>query len=187
MTVTEFRKTFATLPAAGWLTEAEGLLLVDYASRRMSGSNLVEFGSYCGRSAKLLGTYAYGADVHLRPSGPWLHCVDPWGDFGLPARTGDQAFAEFYDAVKGLPVVFYRTRVEDWTPCPAGFVYCDGDHSYEGTLAQIRKALECKPQVIAVHDVNDAGGGREVKKACLELLGPWTERVERLAAWELNR
>ncbi len=182
MTVTEFRKAFASLPD-GWLTEDEALLLVDYASR--TTGRIVEFGNYLGRSACLLGRLYddphWTADTEYRA----VQCVDPWGDFGLPQLTGNEVFSRFKSAVVDLPnVVIFRGRVEDWEPAPAGFVYCDGDHSYEGTLAQVRKALACDPQVIAAHDVNDTGGGVHVKRACLELLGPWTERVGRLAVWD---
>lgn len=180
MTVTEFRQTFASLPSDGWLSELEALLLVDYASR--TTHHMLEFGSYCGRSAKLLGTLAALTEREL-------HCVDPWGDFGLPSKTGDQALEEFKTNIAGLPVGWWRSRVEDWKHpqhWSYGFIYCDGDHSYEGTLAQLRKAAELEPLIIAVHDVNDSGGGKKVKQACLELLGEWKERVERLAVWEVR-
>jgi hypothetical protein len=180
MTDRELELAFASLPD-GWLTRNEALLLVK-AAERTTGT-IVEVGSYYGRSACLLARLG-------RP----LVCVDPWADCGEfvygPGTTGDKVFAAFNVNIAALGyaamrrVTICRTRVEDWTPVPAGLVYLDGDHTYEGTIRQIEKAFLCNPAIIAVHDVNDGGGGRLIKKACVELLGPWAERVERLAVWD---
>jgi hypothetical protein len=48
------------------------------------------------------------------------------------------------------------------------------------------QALRCHPDYILVHDVNDVGEGKAIRDACLEVLGPWKERVGRLAAWEVS-
>lgn len=178
MTVTEFRRVFADLPQ-GWLTEIEALLLVDWAGR--TTGLIVEIGSYYGRSTALLASL---------PGQRIVQVVDPWADCGDfkygPGVTGDEVYNSFLMTCNFLPVIATRCRVEEWNPCPAGFVYCDGDHTYAGTRTQIEKALACNPMIIAAHDVNDTGGGVDVKRACLELLGPWTERVERLAVWDLR-
>jgi hypothetical protein len=63
--------------------------------------------------------------------------------------------------------------------------YLDGDHTYQGTYNQIKVAQRCLPSIIAIHDVNDNGGGKMIKEAALSLLGPWNERVERLAVWTI--
>jgi hypothetical protein len=172
--VGDFRRVFDILTPHGWLTVGEALLLIDYADR--TKGPIVEVGSYYGRSAMILASLD-------RP----LVCVDPWeNEFSAPV-PGDEVLRHFRENLSLVPnaaVTVARKRVEDWQSVSAGFVYLDGDHSYEGTLAQVRKALRCNPDVIAVHDVNDDGGGVEIKKAALTLLGPWTERVERLAVWD---
>ncbi len=182
MNVTEFRAVFDKLPTHGWLTLDEALMLVDWASR--TEGPMVEIGSYHGRSAVLL------ASMDAPEKRRHLTCVDSWDtEFSKPT-SGAAVFADFEANLRAAKVSHLVTpvisRVEDWTPTPAGFVYCDGDHSYQGTRDQLIKALECKPDVICAHDVNDKGGGIEIKKACLELLGPWDERVNRLAAWRFR-
>lgn len=192
MTVTEFRKAWAGLPSNGWLDLEEALLLVEAAE--MTSGPMVEIGTYYGRSAVLL--------AQLKDEGPdefgcsklprTLYCVDPWEDCGEfkfgPNVTGDEVFEAFLNNIKGLPIIYVRTRVEDWVPPPVlfEFWYLDGDHTYQGTRRQINTALANGARVIAVHDVNDDGGGVVVKRACLELLGPWKERVGHLAVWELK-
>lgn len=188
MHVTEFRAAWAIADhVPGWLTLDEALLLVDAASR--TAGPMVEVGSYYGRSAALLGRMRDDLPKHLVPRR--LTCVDPWADCGDfvygPDVTGDEVFEDFKKHVDGLGVVIARCRVEDWTSTPADFWYLDGNHTYNGTRAQVEIALANGAKVVAAHDVNDAGGGVAVKAACLELLGPWQERVGRLAVWELKR
>lgn len=172
----DFDVAFERCTSHGWLTKPEAELLVR-AAQDTSG-DIVEVGCYQGRSAMLLAQL-----------GRTLHCVDPWDDSN--DMKGDAVLAKFLENMNRirphrLTYQIYPYRVEDWTPVPAGFVYLDGDHTYKGTKAQVLKALECRPQAIAAHDVNDSGGGLEVKEAMLETLGPWNERVERLAIWRLG-
>lgn len=189
MNVTEFRRVFASLPQ-GWLDLEEALLLVDAAER--TEGPMLEVGSYYGRSACLLGRlcrHTWEGDEEERP----LTCVDPWADRGDfrygPGVTGDEVFAAFKANVAALPNVrAVRGCIEDVTLRDGyGFAYLDGDHSYVGTLAQVRAAMLSGAKVIAAHDVNDGGGGVLVKRACLELLGPWQERAGRLAVWEIRK
>lgn len=178
MTEAEFRAAFDRLTPHGWLSEPEARLLVKAAEE--TTGDIVEIGSYMGRSAMLLACL-----------GRTLWCVDPWADGFHSELTGDQVYGRFIVNVSRLPpaalklVKTCRMGIENWLPVPAGIVYCDGDHSYQGTRNQIFKAKACAPTRIAVHDVNDDGEGAEIKRACLELLGPWHERVERLAVWRL--
>jgi hypothetical protein len=116
-----------------------------------------------------------------------LYCVDPWpNDFG-DAVSGDERFRRWQANTKDLPVIAMRMRVEEWLPIRASLVYLDGDHSLIGTTSQILQALRCHPDYILVHDVNDGGQGAAVRDECLRVLGPWHERVERLAAWDVSR
>ncbi len=183
MTVSQFRRVWNRLPQ-GWLSLEEALLLTAAAQVATRSNPLIEVGSYYGRASVLLAESASNMDLSV-------YCIDPWedcGDFRYgPNVTGEEVYQAFLENTKGYPKVYHkRMRVEDWHPIPADFVYLDGDHSYKGTLAQCQKALECRPYTIAAHDVNDTGGGMEVKRAVLEVLGPWSERVEKLAVWRLK-
>jgi SAM-dependent methyltransferase len=157
----------------GWLTPEEADLL-----DRMAGlceGPILEVGCYKGRSTVLLASYG-------RP----VYCVDPFSDFCKADLSGDQIEAEFRRNTAHLPnIKLFRQTVETWTPRDCGLCYLDGNHTYQGTVSQIKIAQFCRPQWIAVHDVNDRGGGKQVKQACLDLLGPWHERVGRLATFRV--
>lgn len=176
-----FKDAYSRSPAAGWLTEPEAQLLWETA--RATEGWIVEVGSYQGRSTCLL------AQLH------WpLLCIDPWDNNFDTDLTGDEVFARFRANIKQLreadprvDIHVCRGLVGATQPIGAGFVYLDGDHTFQGTTEQISFALRCRPQAIAAHDVNDSGAGNEVKRACLDLLGPWQQRVERLAVWYLKK
>lgn len=193
-----FEDVYPTLPGTGWLSEVEARLLWDSVNR--TEGPILEVGCYHGRSSVLLAS-----------TGRPLYCVDPFEGFNSDdpdGRITERAWAQnIYSKRCGpiypvplddptsamsealnfrLPSVYlFRQRVEDWEVKPVSFAYLDGDHTYSGTVNQIEKAKLCNPKVVAVHDVNDSGGGVEVKRACLELLGQWETRVERLAVWTL--
>lgn len=174
-----FDEMYARITSYGWLAEEEARLLLDAAN--MTVGPMLEVGSYRGRSAMLL------AQLDRI-----LHCVDPWADGFDSDMTGDQLFADFKLHLDELPnhglnVCIHRCRVEDWLPQPVGFAYLDGDHTEQGTAAQIRKALACTPSVVAMHDVKDEGEGVAVKRAAKMALGRWTFRTGSLAVWRLKR
>lgn len=169
-----FDEVFATLPD-GWLSEGEARLLWDWALK--TEGPILEVGCFKGRSTCLLAALG-------RP----VTCVDPFSDFSTEDPSGEQTVQVFAANLlaRGLceTVTLERKKIEDWTPTERyGFVYLDGDHTYSGTKNQILKALTTWAGVIAIHDVNNSGEGKEVKRAALELLGMWNDRVERLAVW----
>lgn len=167
-----FTYVYPTLPGNGWLTEPEAELLWKVAN--LSQGPILEVGSYHGRSTCLLAA-----------TGRQVYAVDPFDGF-TSDHAGNDIEAALRLALKsrGLTnVEIFRQRVEDWKPRPVGFAYLDGDHTYIGTVAQIEAAKACGAKYIAVHDVNDKGDGAEIKRACLRLLGSWSERAERLAVW----
>ena len=174
MTKERFDELFNRATAHGWLSRDEAWMLVTYAERTVG--NIVEVGSYMGRSAMILAGLG-------RP----LYCVDPWDDQFSSDYPGDTIYAQFLENVGSIPecehVYGIRKRVEDWTPIEAGFVYLDGDHTYRGTKAQIEKALDCSPQIIAIHDYSEVGGGAEIKRAADKLLGQYHMRCDRLAVY----
>ena len=169
-----FEEVYATLPGNGWLSEDEARLL--WLCCQKTDGAILEVGCYQGRSTVLLASF-----------GRTVQCVDPFAGFCTEDLDGDKARAAFLANTRQLSNVFIEVcKVEDWGAFISPHIdlcYLDGDHTYDGTVAQIKKALECKPTVIAVHDVNDTGDGAEVKRAALSMLGPWNLRVGRLAAW----
>ena len=173
-----FEDVFYYLPKNGWLSKPEAKLLWDVAGD--SDGPILEVGCYHGRSTCLLAALG-------RP----VHAVDPFANFDDGDPSGDKIQDAFVENLCSRNlfgnVCLYRQSVESWTPRPCGFAYLDGDHTYDGTLRQVEKALACGARMIAAHDVNDDGGGKDVRDACLKLLGPWQERVERLAWWEVKR
>lgn len=175
-----FDEVYKTLPD-GWLTETEAKTLW-VAALSCTGA-ILEVGCYKGRSTVLLAA-----------TERTVYCVDPWAGFDSDDPTGDKTFKAWLTNIQirgyASNVFWFRQTVSEWLgksyidgPRPARFAYLDGDHTYEGTKLQIEAAKACGAVTIAVHDVNDRGDGLEVKRACLELLGPWKVRVERLAVW----
>lgn len=172
-----FDAAFDRLTAQGWLSRDEALMLIKYAE--LTEGPIVEVGSYCGRSAMMLGSL-----------GRLLYCIDPWADGFNDNESGDELYAKFHMNMARVPGIVYaaiRSRVEDWSPVSAEFVYLDGDHTADGTRVQISQALKCRPKYIAIHDVNDRGEGVAIKDTAVKMLGKWVERVERLAVWDMKR
>lgn len=165
-----FEEIYATLPGNGWLSEDEARLL--YSAAQETEGAILEVGCYQGRSSVLLASF-----------GRLLFCVDPFDRGDTAGEDGGIVEAAWRRNVAYPHVILFKVPIEEWGTRPVGFAYLDGDHSYQGTLDQIEKALECRANVIAIHDVNDSGGGLEVKRAAVETLGDWDERVERLAVW----
>ena len=175
-----FDEIYDTLPGNGWLSRAEAELLYRAASE--CDGPILEVGCYEGRSTVLLASLG-------RP----VYAVDPFGGFHSEDPSGERTFTTFISNMasrKITNVILTRKRIEDCYPIllsKFGFAYLDGDHTYRGTREQIEAAVWRQSDIIAIHDVNDSGDGAEVKRAALELLGPWDERVERLAVWRMRR
>lgn len=169
-----FDEIFETLPGNGWLSKPEAALL--WRCLKLVGTgNVLEVGCFEGRATCLLAQGVPGI----------VHVVDPFAGFSTEDPDGARTHEAFLENAGAFSNVrLHKVRIEDWEPRPVDLAYLDGDHTYEGTLAQINKALACAPKTIAVHDVNDGGGGLEVKRACLRALGCWDERVDRLAVWK---
>lgn len=165
------RAIVSTLPSDGWLTAAEAELLLRAAST--TRGDMLEVGSYQGRSTVLLAS--------LKRT---LHCVDPWDDSFNTEVPGDVSFKKFIAnlAERGITnVVPYRMHIADWPLREVSFAYLDGDHTYSGTLEQVRVAVDCGAVVIAVHDTHDP----QVSRACEEMLGRPHEVVETMAVWNV--
>lgn len=197
----DFEQAFDILPTQGWLSKDEAQLLWDWA--KGTDGPILEVGCYHGRATCLLAQLG-------RP----LLCVDPFVGFDEDDMDGQKTIAAFYRNLasrgfstltvplttglvewpKEFPtevprVALFLQKIEEWLPeryGPINFCYLDGDHTYEGTTAQVRVAIRAGAKRIAVHDVNDHGDGVQVREACLRILGPWVKRVGRLAVWEVK-
>lgn len=188
-----FEQVFAELPGTGWLSEEEARLL--WAAAQQEPGPILEVGCYHGRSTCLL------AEL-----GQPMYCVDPFKSFSTEDPTGeatraawarnlvDRGYLPFTidpedEHLLISPAAFcylFAVPIEEWKPRRVSFAYLDGDHTYKGTENQVRCALACQARVIAVHDVNDSGGGVEVRDAAVGILGPWAARAGRLAVWSVR-
>jgi len=138
--VKSFDDAYEVVPD-GWLTRPEAELL--WAAADTTSGPILEVGLYRGRSTVLLSALG-------RP----MYCVDPFDGFDSDL-SGDEVSAIWMDNMdsRGIEnVCLYRERIEDWVARKVGFAYLDGDHTYEGTAAQIDKALEASAGGICVHD-----------------------------------
>ena len=197
MTLREFINAYNRLTSHGWLTLDEALLLAAMAEE--TNGPMLEIGCYQGRSSMLLAQLREQVPVLCYGGQTWenrqrqLYCIDPWDD-SFSDLPGSEVYERFCANIAsiGAIVSVERCRAEDlhlrpwWSAFCTEFAYLDGDHTYAGTRMQISRALECIPKVICIHDVNDSGDGAEIKRAAIEILGPWTERVGRLAAWRVR-
>jgi hypothetical protein len=172
-----FNEIYETLPGTGWLTREEAELLWRYTG--IAQGTILEVGCYHGRSTVLLASHGYE-----------VYAVDPFSGFSTEDPSGEKTHRAFLENLKERKlrnVTLFAGPIEEWEPMPVALAYLDGDHSYEGTLRQIDKALLCHPKYIAIHDVNDSGGGLEVKRAASRKLGAWKERRGRLAIWKMKK
>ena len=179
-----FDEVYETLPGTGWLSRDEAELLYRIASE--TTGQILEVGCYHGRSTCLLG--AFGRPMLAFDKFAGFSDEDPSGDKTLAAFLDNLKTRDLYNVVL-VKVDFANWQVpaQSWYFGPVGLAYLDGDHSYSGTIIQIEKAIQAGAEVIAIHDVNDSGGGAMVKDAAISMLGCWDERVDRLAVWKRNK
>lgn len=156
----EFEEAYELAPGQGWLLEDEARLLWD-AAKRCEGP-ILEVGCYYGRSTVLLACL-----------GRTVYSVDPFDGFDSD-KTGDQVaqgWAENIHACNIRNVTLFRQKIEDWPIHAVGFAYLDGDHTYEGSLSQIRVALDAGAPSFCIHDYAENGGGLNVKRAIEDTCG----------------
>lgn len=171
----QFAKLFDSLPGTGWLTEGEAQFLYSLPISEIEKKDCLEVGCYHGRSSVLL------ASIFR-----WVHCVDPFFGFDSKDPKGDHAKKKHSQNMteRGLNnYTLYVEPIEEWLPQPVHFAYLDGDHTYDGTVRQIKAAMAARAKVIAIHDVNDKGEGAMVKDAAVKILGRWHSRCERIGLW----
>lgn len=170
---TKFEQAFETIPGNGWLSKEEARLLWETALP-LTGE-ILEVGCYKGRSTCLLAQF-----------GRHVYCVDPFEGFS-DSEPWEAIRKEFGDNIDGRGIKnisLFQMKIEEWTPRPIGLAYLDGDHTSEGTRSQIKKALLCMPDAIAIHDYSNSGGGLLVKTAAVDMLDYPTRIVETMAVWK---
>lgn len=153
-----FEEAFNQTPGNGWLTVEEARLLWDSALAAPYGP-ILEVGVYQGRSTCLLACLE-------RP----LWCVDPFFGFDSNDQQGHKTRDIWERNVRDRGfnnVTLFPVHIEQWPTqhVPITFAYLDGDHTYQGTQAQIGAALLAGAEHMCIHDYATSGGGLEVKRA----------------------
>ncbi|MGI8922773.1 MAG: class I SAM-dependent methyltransferase [Fimbriimonadales bacterium] len=151
----------------GWLLEDEARLLSFAVDRAISGSphgNLVEVGSYCGKS-----TVCIAKTLDLLGASATLHTIDPHeGELHCGIR-------EQIDSLTALKSNLSRSRVADrvviheakstglaWRE-PISFLFIDGLHDYESVQADFEhfEPYLCNHAFVAFHDYADGVGVKQ--------------------------
>jgi predicted O-methyltransferase YrrM len=152
----EWRQLWTTVdPIEGWLLPAEGKWLFDSARAIASGGNIVEIGSFKGRSTCCLAGGSQGRSrvfaIDPFDGGPDLPRADSLADFrGNLSRCSLSAYVE--------PIVGLSFDIAKSWNHPIHLLFIDGSHKYEDALADF---VAFSPHVvaggkIAFHDVNNA-------------------------------
>ena len=158
----------------GWLSESEGKWLFRAARALANDTNIVEIGSFKGRSTCCLATGCRGSDkrvfaVDSFDGGPDLPNINSLTDFSQNLeRCNVSAYVE--------PVVGLSSKVAQTWCKPIHLLFIDGSHAYEDVLADFTGfSPHIVPGgIIAFHDViNETWPG--VAKA-------WAEIKTRLTA-----
>ena len=168
----------------GWFEDDGASVYADAVRDAAPGDTLVEVGVAYGRSLACLGEAAIASGKKLRLIGVDLWEETPEAFGGAEFQTMRDEFGGFYDACMGnlmlrAPEVARNARLLKMgsksaalvVPGPIGFVFIDGDHSYEAVKADIAAWMpRIKPGgFLAGHDYGDAHPG--VKRAVLEAFG----------------
>lgn len=181
----------------GYLHVEEGCALCAMAAGGTGEGEVVEIGSYRGRSTCFL---AFG--LQLRGSGI-VHAVDHFR--GSPEHQEGKPCEDFYVVRDGslLPIFTANLKrnkldtyvkpivssssdaAQQWSGSPIRLLFIDGDHSYEGTQADFNAWEQFIPQggFVAFHDVSDDWPG--VKRFFEEITSPGTGWQTRLVVGSL--
>jgi len=135
----------------GWLTEEQGRLLHDEASRLRTGAVVLEIGSHRGRSTVVLAHALAARDGHLL-------AMDPFVEGRLFGGQATRAEFELYvrnsgvgDVVELVPE--YSTKARPGWERPLDLVYVDGKHDYWTVSDDLRWAEHLPPDgPMLVHD-----------------------------------
>lgn len=163
------------------LTTRERLRLRQLAGAQVKSA--VEIGSFLGASAA-----AMAAGIALSRSGGRIFCIDTWENDAMTAGRRDtmaeftrntRKFADFIRPVRGWstdPLVVATIKREAET---IDLLFIDGDHSYEGVLADwtTYSPLLSPNAIVIMHDIGWAEG---VQRVVDEEIRPRTSEGGRL-------
>jgi hypothetical protein len=156
-----FQDVFDSLPTTGWLTLIEAKLLWEQAT--CGEGDVLEIGTYCGRSAKLLAN-AIGVQKFRR-----LYCCDPiiegFDGVDTPTREGMlTSIAHHVLSTRTALQVHLCCMLEEdlYSIWDKGhrldMVYIDGNHSFEATLGAIKRWAPLAAKT-ALHDFGGSHPG----------------------------
>jgi predicted O-methyltransferase YrrM len=156
----EWRAMWSTIEQVeGWLTPSEARWLYDRARGLPTKANIVEIGSYKGRSTCCLG-------LGCRKSRKRVFAVDTFdGGPDLPNVNSLPNFLENIEHCKLTgyiePVVGLSSRVASNWDKPIDLLFIDGSHSYEDVLADFCSFFPYVTPggLVAFHDVSESWPG----------------------------
>jgi MMP 1-O-methyltransferase len=157
----------------GWFSADEAAVLSGIAAETPSEENIVEVGSFAGRSTCSL---ALGARLGSQPA---IHSVDPHS--GLQGIFEGSTFELSKESLRskgfeGAVTMHISTSVKtaaEWTGRNVGLLFIDGNHSYES----VRKDFEgwiphlAERGFLAFHDSNQPGPARLLREIIRENAG----------------
>lgn len=125
-------------------TSAEELILLyDEATRVLETGLVVEIGSHLGASAVVLAEAVRRVGKRKTLSSPNVYCIDTWQNDAM-SEGARNTFEEFsYNTARWSSVIKtlrgYSTEVELPFEQQCDLVFIDGDHTYEGVKADIKR------------------------------------------------
>jgi len=165
-----FRQAWSLIDSVeGFLAKEEAQWLFNVARRAPDGSNLVEVGSYKGRSTcslavGCLGTAKRVIAVDPFDGGPDLPRADSLPEFSKNLeRCGVSDYVE--------PIVGLSTEVSKAWRKPIYFLFVDGSHKFEDVLADFSGLFPyvIPGGIVAFHDVSESWPG---------VLRAWNETIK---------
>jgi hypothetical protein len=152
----EFQRIWPMIqPIGGWLMEGQEKWLFKRARSLKDGTNIVEIGSYKGRSTCCLGFGCKGTKKHV-------FAIDRFD--GGPDLPRYDSFAEFCANVKrcGLsecvePVIGTSSEIARTWNKPIQLLFIDGSHLYEDVLLDFEGFFPhvVRGGMVAFHDVRE--------------------------------